>query len=336
MKYARRNFLNTVGLASAAPMLLRAMSFDSQQTSAADQGALDFWTSDVRQPAGGRGLFHEKSRITRRATFLFYGKESEFQPASEVSADDLPDDGDVGLVLRINSFRPSASDGVVVNDSKCSSLRLDLQQGVPLEGLTEPLAWTAVASMFTADKKFSDYRDFSFDPKSAWGKLPVVPLPSGIGFWTWNFFVQKHESLWGRVMKTFGQASNMMGSLGLPGIAETALKAVDGLVGFLQSRESSDWLLQSVNIPFFGTKAGRARIPGRALPLKTGDYIVLAEEHASALIGHKDLELVDGLLVPRRTTGRNLSAVAAEVLPQISYLCFSVSTPALRKRSLGE
>lgn len=334
MKFERREFSALFAAAGAAPFLasqvLEALAIPSKDLTdePVDQAAFDFWTTQVRQTSTllttRGGLLSSSLPSGARGSFLFYEDGIGFRLADSLDVEGLPEQGDIGVVARVDAFRPSSSDHLDVNRAKCCSLRVDFQQATPLQGLSEPLAWSTIASIFTADQLFTDYRDFGFDPQSTWGRLHTVPLPQGVGFWSWNLFMQKQEGIWGRIMKTLSVTRKAVGAFGIPGIAKTALDAVDGLVGFLQSREKNNWIVHTFDTPVFATKAARTKIPGRAMPLRSGQFVVTPEKQAEGLLQTKALEIKDGLIVPQGTKETELLAAAKDVLPGTSYITFSV------------
>lgn len=336
MKCERRDFLALLAAAGASPSMMGLSAFAEPQAdkgSSSDPAAFDFWTRQIRAPSnnlGARGGTEniDPTKIEHRGDFLFHTKDEGFRLATSLGEEGLPEKGDIGVVVAVDAFRPSKSDHDAVNKAKCCSLRVDLQQAVPFEGLYEPMAWTSIASVFTANKRFTDPRDFNFDAKSAWGKLERVPLVDGVGFWSWNLFMEKQESLWARIMKGIGggKGSDVLSAFGLPGIAKTALQAVDGLVGWIASRGQPQWLLKTVDTKVYATKAARDQVPGRAVALRKGQYVVTLGEHASNLVANPKIDLSDGLLVPSGTKDTDVKAAADEFLPDVTYVAFSVVT----------
>ena len=47
--------------------------------------------------------------------------------------------------------------------------------------------------------KLPPLAELKFDPATTWGKARSIPVPGGGGYWTWNFFVQKKDSLLSRI-----------------------------------------------------------------------------------------------------------------------------------------
>lgn len=108
--------------------------------------------------------------------------------------------------------------------------------------------------------------------------------------------------------------------LGLPAIGLTALSAVDKLVVYLQAHGEYNWLFKSVDSPVFATKEGQKAI-GEGLPLKTGHYLVMPQDHLADFgKARKDLDLIDGYLVPKNTDPFQVVAAAPSQIPAVDYI----------------
>lgn len=290
---------------------------------------IDFWGSEVRSPStyfGETGKLEGGSRgptPPNAASFLFYSPEKGFERAASERDDSTIEKGDVSVVFSIDAFRPSRENLDELQKLQTGSLRVDLQQGQNMPHLSERLAWSYIGSVVPPGGKALTYRDFQLDPKSTWGKLQRVPLPGGVGFWTWNFFVQQQASVWSRMAGFFKGGEKYVASLGFPSIAVSALKTVDTLLGYLQAHAQSKWVIQSADVPVYATKEARQNIPGRALALRTGNYVVVPEGQADELVGNTTLELQNGFIVPKGTK-TNMETVADNTKKDITYIALSV------------
>lgn len=341
MQFDRREFLGLVGTASAGSPFCKIVSTTLQQTTAesgTDEAMQRFWASEVRyrpKPATTRG-----SDATPPPTpsgppvnYLYFDGDNGFRLATKLDEKGLADKGDIGLRLGIQAFRPSQQDLKNLKQAKLATLRVDLHQAHPLNGLSEPLSWSAIASV---PPKPQGYRDFNFDSKSTWRANDVVPLPQGSGYWTWNFFMEKNEGFWGRVMKQLSGANpKSVSAIGFPSIGLQALAALDGVLGFLWSHGGPQWMMQSSDTPVYGTKAARDKITTRAVPLRQekandGYYIVAPEKDADKILAAKNLIVNDGLLVPKEAKDSEIVEAANTTIPAVSYLTFKVAMPAIQ------
>lgn len=333
----RRDFLSCF-LAAAATLPFNQSSFpskgklrsvSSETAPQIDAATLHFWSDSVREPSrrfrATGSLPETRGAISgHTAAFLFYSKKEGFRRAESTGDQSTIDRGAAQIALAIDAFRPSQSDLKQLRDLGSGSLRIDLQQNEHLPYLSERLAWSYIGCLLPAQGAQLTYSDFSFDPKSTWGKLQMVPLPGGIGFWTWNFFVQRRAGIWGRMCEVFKNGQKALASIGLPAIAEDSLQAVDKMLGYLQAHEESKWMLKSEDVIVYATKQARDMIPGRALALRSGSYLIVPVEYAGNLEGNSELELRDGLVVPKGTKSSDLAAAARATLPGVSYISASV------------
>jgi hypothetical protein len=297
----------------------------SQNQDNFDQATFDFWTSKVRAPSEN----FAKGLISKGATdipaFVYYDKDG-FQLASSIDEKTLLDKGGTKVSFRVQGFRPSNTSTQSFNNLQSGSLRVDLKQTVPLPNLAEVLAWTAVAAFLptTADK-LPALKDLQFNPGESWGHLQEIPLTNGLGFWSWNFFLKKKESVWGKLMKAFQVANKaVFPVLGLPAIAVTALTAVDRIVGYFQAQDNSNWLFKSVESPVYATKEAKDKI-GTGVALKTGNYLIIPQSQLSEFGKMKDsLEMKQGYLVKKGTGDFDVFDDAVKEIPAIDYISLAV------------
>jgi hypothetical protein len=303
----------------------RAMAQAETAEEELDLETLKFWSDEVREPAElySRGVTTRAAR-TEEPVFVYYDDTQGFQVASSTDSEDLPDSGHLDTLLRVERFRPSAADRKDYSKIKMGSLRIDLQQTEPMPGLVEVLAWSAVAALLPdSEGKLPALKQLSFDPGTAWGKLQRVPLEGGLGFWTWNFFLQKDPGIWGEIIEYFKMANKaVFPLLGLPAIALTALKAVDRVLGYIQSKKKSEWLLKSTAVPVFGTRKAADKVGGSGIALRTGRYLILPADHVGDFGKQRDkLKLTNqGLLVPKEADDFEAYEAADNVLPALRYI----------------
>ncbi|WP_129778475.1 hypothetical protein [Peristeroidobacter soli] len=290
-----------------------------------DEATLDFWTKSVREPAELYAAGMEPmSAAIANPEFLFYHPEKGFLMASDPEAGALPDKGNLQAMLRVERFRPAAKDRTDLGNLQQGSLRIDLQQTQPMPGLAEALAWSAVAAFLPeTGGKLPALKNLEFNPGTAWGNLQTVPIPEGLGFWSWNFFVQRKESNWSRFFSFLRESAQVaVPFLGLPAIAVSALQQVDKLVGYLQSTDRTQWLLQSTAIPVFGTKAAADKVGSSGVGLRTGRYLVVPTDQVGKIadVASKAMLTREGLVVPKGTNPLKVFEAAEQFLPEVRYL----------------
>jgi hypothetical protein len=334
----RRDLLSLLPLASASAILLSSGSSSSPQYAEAqeasspvvsDQSTYDFWTQDIRNPESS-GARTRSLGAAPRASFVYFDEHAGFVTGSDIGDDGLKDTGDVDVIVNVDHVRPSVADQARFLNLEGASLRIDLQQGIPLPGLAERLAWTAIAGFLPENKTLPALKEMTFDPGSAWGKLQSVPLPGGFGRWTWNFFLQRRKSRWMQIFdvirKAQGLATPIFG-LGFPAIATTALNTVDSIVGELTKDERTEWLFQSPDVSFYATKKARDAFEGSKLRLKKGMYVIMPSDKLSAFAKEQSgLVVKDGLIVPKNTSSLEVEAAAKETIKDITYLTVGVTT----------
>ncbi len=328
---SRREFLGTAMISAGALPFIETFCSDqflalAQSSDEFDHSVVNFWTQEVRKPyeafQNGVAL---KGGPAYHPGFAYYAGPGSFLASSEIPTDDLPATGQVSVSLRVERFRPSDSSRELFHDAQSGSLRLDVKQTAALPSLQEALAWTAVAGLLPKQKNpFQDLDNLKFDTGTAWGQLQEVPLSNGLGFWAWNFFLKKKESLLGKIIDLFRTVDKaaplFFPLLGLPAIALTALGAVDKLMGYLQASGNSNWLFKSADTPVFATKDGQKAI-GQGLPLKTGHYLVMPEDHMADFGADREkLDLIDGYLVPIGTDKFSLIPAASKQILSVDYL----------------
>ena len=343
MKTSRRDLLSLLPLAGASSLLLNAsetLKGFAQQPAGetSDPASYNFWTQQVRDPdaadqAHTRGL----GSNAPRASFIFFDEHNGFVTGSDIGDDGLRDTGDLDVIVNVDHVRPSAADQSRFVNLEGGSLRIDLQQGIPLPGLAERLAWTAIAGFLPENKTLPAMKEMTFDPGSTWGKLQTVPLPGGLGRWTWNFFLQKRKSRWMQVFDVIRRTQGMLApifGLGFPAIATTALNTVDALVGEITRDERTEWLFQSPDVTFYGTKRARDSYEGTKLRLKKGMYVIMPSDKLSLFAKQQSgLVIKDGLIVPKNTPSLEVEGAAKETIKDITYLTVGVTA---RYRATGK
>lgn len=264
-----------------------------------------------------------------QAAFVFYDPKLGFLPVTRMGNEGLLEKGDTAVTLDVQRLRPSVADRASFDRLQAGSLRIDFAQTSPLPGLAEKLAWTTLAGMYPDKQgKLPAVQELTFDPTTAWGQSQGIKLPGGGGLWRWNFFLQKKASRWGWLLETARKLSKPVSEvISMSGFAATALRDLDLIFAAVQAQDRTEWLLKSQ--PTYISTTQDQFQEGHHLPLRSGRYIAVSESHLhlleSATTDGKELELsVEGLIVPKGTSGLSVYLKERETLPDLSYLSINV------------
>jgi hypothetical protein len=335
VKATRRDLLASIGasgglsaLGSVGSLFADSLQEQPAASSPQSQANYDFWNEQIRNPEyqSARGI---NPVAAPRAVCVYFDKTRGFVTGSDIGDAGLPDRGDLNVLINVDHIRPSTADQARFANLQGGSLRIDMQQGTPLPSLSERLAWSAIAAILPENKKLPPIKEMTFDPGTTWGKLQSVPLPGGGGRWTWNFFLQHRKSRWMQLFDAIrsnqGLALQILG-IGLPAIAITALTTVDKIVAGLTQDTNTEWLFQSSDMYFYGTKEARDSFEGSKLRLKQGMYVIVAGDHLSSLSRQQaDLVIKDGLIVPAKTSSLDVYEAAAQTIPDVTYVTVGVT-----------
>jgi hypothetical protein len=350
MDKRRRSLLTRGALLAASPLYLTLESFAAQTAPSTtpprplplDQRVLDHWTNNVSKPYQDFIAHNQLAPKGKKAdpglsTFLFQSGAGLIL-ASDTKEDALKvADGDVNITVHVDRFRPSTSASRDLQTMETGSLRIDVKQTERMQELPEALAWTALATLVSNVKgKKPEIEKLDFNPGTAWGNFQTIPLPKGLGFWSWNFFMKRRQGFWGQlidhVMRVGKIAQPFLPLLGIPGIAVSGLQYVNQILGAVQAQGESAWLFRGLDTAVCATKSTYQKYGGgSALPLAPGKYVVVREADAGKLGG---LEVHGGLLVPKGSvTPENplkVFDVAATTIPEVSYLTVTVGVEATK------
>jgi hypothetical protein len=337
MEFSRRNFLEGSSLLS---LLMGTQAYGlaaGTQTPSEtfDASTFSFWTDKIRETTDNlkKGVY-TAGPVQTPGFVYFDDKSGKFHVGTDVPDDDLPQDGDAKISVRVEHFRPSSDDAAQFQNSQTGTLRLDVGQiNSAYPGVTEALAWTAIAAFVPkAGGQLPSLDKLSFDPGASWNSPQSIPVPGGAGYWSWNLFVKKPQHLWAKILDLFVKGANagVLSVLGLPAIALTALKSLDKVLGYVQSADSSIWVLQSQNTPFYSTKNGKKQAGDNGICLRTGTYLVMPQSHLGRFgkaQAQEDLVIQKGsYLVPRKTSEFGRVDAAQTAAADVTYFAVSVNS----------
>jgi len=139
---------------------------------------------------------------SRNPVFAFWDRShNKFVDATGEELTPTVADGDVDVTIKVARFRPSQDDATKFNNIKSGTLRIDVSQDAETTS-TGQLAWSAIAGLLPGGNgKLPDLSQLHFDPGTAWGGRNKVTLTGGSGTWAWNFFLQKKDTIWEKILQ---------------------------------------------------------------------------------------------------------------------------------------
>jgi hypothetical protein len=268
-----------------------------------------------------------------REAFFFHYTAKGFQPAMDIAPSQLLPEGDVTVRYNVAAFKPANLDRATFERLQNAQLRLDVLQTRPILPILETLAWTAVAAL-NPDKtnKLPPLQSLAFDPGSGSEKMRNVVLPGGEGRWAVNLYAQRKESLFYQIIQgVVRDLGKFVPILGLPGLTTVALDSFNRFYAVLHNRP--EHLFRMNPVPVFATASALTSSgASRGIPLRTGTYVLVPVAHARELTGNvlDELELKQGLIVPRNTPSTQLYDAAAATLPRVTYATMDVGVQRVR------
>ena len=334
--HPRREFLTGLAAAAGVPAFTPAITAAAGLLDhnggavSVDQATLDFWTGFLDQRTAPLAAVPERTRGAAdagREPFFFHSGKDGLMPAVDIPTGELVADGDVTVTVNMSAFHASDGDRAAFERFQNAQLRLDVVQDVSLVDVLDTLAWTVVASL-SADKqkKLPPIQELAFDPATAWKKVQNIVLPKGQGRWALNLFVQRPDPMWQRILQTSVKVLGRWASVfGFGGISTTGLQSFNQFYGAWNSQP--EYLFQSTPVPVVATGgAFKASPTSRVLPLRSGSYLLVPVAHAAELTNARlrNLELKQGLLVPKNTESALVWEAARTTLPNVTYVTLDV------------
>jgi hypothetical protein len=309
-----------------------------------------------RQPAGP-----QTSNLAREPLFIHYDPdEGSMLPADQIPSAKMHAFTDAKLDLQLVRMRLNPEDHKQFENFTSGGIYLDVQQGQPQSFFGEliSMATTNFSAIFPGPKSgasgsktgaksgSSSAASKGAAPTPAAGAaapaatIPLqaakqsqsLTLPGGLGKTSFACFAKDpRKTLFGNFVDVISKVVNSplvsyLPLMTFPIVGSAGLAGVKALVGSLQGQGGQQqWILQSPPMDVTATVDGSKNSP-EALRLRSGSYIVIPKEHASAI---KDqlgkLKILDGFLVPKEATSLDVFDAAPQTAQAVSYISLQVA-----------
>jgi len=330
-------FASPAAAKTAAKLLAGNTGAGQEPEQEFDTRSRDFWTSfaDATDDSARPGVHqrgkpsHGGSDLGRSPVFLQFNKKQGFRAVSDIKAEELlQHNGDVTVGLNVTGFKASEPDKKLFERLQSAQLRLDMMQNKPILKTLDPMAWTAIAALFpTKSGKMPPLANLSFDPGATWQKMQSVLLPGGTGRWAVNFSIQEKASMFSQIMKLliteFGRFAPV---LGMPAISVGALSAFTAFYAYVHPPNTTP-LFETLPVNVYATAPTWKDLEeSEGLPLAAGDYVLVPRNQLNDIKSKlPDLELQQGYIVPKGTTGLDIynAALDTNKVPDVTYVTVS-------------
>jgi len=326
-----------------------------------DAEAYDFWSGFLGKDANPvvahkgreRGAPQQPAGSELQPYFLHYGPEG-FKNAAELDASGLISEGDVNVSLNTSTIRISPQDQETFNHLQNAQIRLDVAQKNGILPELEAMAYTLVSGMLSSNGGTShspkaassegkgkssgskssggksgsgSIQSIAVDSDAAWQKMQNVILPGGEGRWALNLEAQKKDSFMYKFLRTvMSNVGQFAPVVGLPGIAVSALQSFNVLYGAMHAQPVA--IIKSNPMRMFATKQALqgTGAPGAVtgIMLKSGTYILIPAKQLPDPSQLKDLTVMQGRIVPPKTSIDELDSAALDTLKETTYVTFDV------------
>lgn len=310
-----------------------------------DAKAFDFWSgfldADAAPSLAGRktrggGQTPAAGANDAQPVFLHYGPEG-FKDAAELSPEKLVNQGDVMVSLNTSTVKVGRADQKTFERVQNAQLRVDLAQKTGIIPIIEAMAYTVVGAMRsvevqakgTAAQKKSQpvVQSISVSSDATWQKMQNIPLPGGEGRWALNLEAQRKDSLFCKVLQNVVKQGGMFFPvLGFPGIALSALQSFNNLYGALHAASVN--VIQSPPLRVFATQEAVQKTgafgAAKGILLQSGTYILIPANQFPDLSQFDKLAVMQGRVVPPKTSQTEMNEAAADTLKDVTYVTFDV------------
>jgi len=309
-----------------------------------------------------------ETSINREPIFLHWDEDQKtLIPVGEIAKTKLLPDGDAQVDVTMDRLRLNSEDEGHFASFASGGIYMDMQQHPELAASGGSDFTKMASSVFSAffpksggktggsgnKKRASVGNGFLANPTTpasgaAGHPVPLqqqsqaqsLVLPKGAGKAMFVAFVKdRRQSVFGQFISAVAGSNTSSYSqlLSIPFLASPALGAIRAIVANLQlSGGNQAVVMQSAPLNIAATQSVLADLQN-AIPMRTGSYIALPQEHGSAIKDQMGkLKIVKGYLVDKSIDPMDLNddLVAAQV-PGVSYLTLGVTAKKSEKGSCG-
>jgi hypothetical protein len=218
-----------------------------------------------------------------------------------------------------------------------AQLRVDLAQKTGIIPIIEAMAYTVVGAMRSVEvqakgtaaqrKSQPVVQNISVSSDATWQKMQNIPLPGGEGRWALNLEAQRKDSLFCKVLQNVVKQGGMFFPvLGFLGIALSALQSFNNLYGALHAASVN--VIQSPPLRVFATQEAVQKTgafgSAKGILLQSGTYILIPANQFPDLSQFDKLAVMQGRVVPPKTSQTEMDEAAADTLRDVTYVTFDV------------
>jgi hypothetical protein len=306
----------------------------------------------------------QTSNLAREPLFIHYDPdEGSMMTADQIPSAKMHPFTDAKVDLQLVRMRLNPADHKQFENFTSGGIYLDVQQGQPQSFFGElvSMATTNFSAIFPGPKSpakpGAKGGSASAAPKSPTATPPAgaaatpgaagapaatiplqaakqsqsLTLPGGLGKTAFACFAKDpRKTLFGNFVDVMSKVVNSplvsyLPMLSFPIVGSAGLAGIKALVGSLQAQGGQQqWILQGPPMDVTATVDGSKASPD-ALRLRSGSYIVIPQEHASAI---KDqlgkLKIMNGFLVPKEATALDVFDAAPQTAQAVSYISLQV------------
>jgi len=299
----------------------------------------DFWGAfyESVDPSKGKGLRKntQKPAQGKSVRYLYYEQTGGLRYADQLKKADLLDHGgDVTVDVVLGQFRPGRQDGKTVREYSSSQLRIDCVQTKSFLDILAPSAWVAMASLFTDSAgKLPSLQQLGFQQPNLMSGQNKVILPGGSGKFAVNVSSMAKETKLHMILRQGVKVGSIVSPLfGFPAISIPAAQAFTAIYSLLEERAS--FIMSSPLMDAAATQAALSdgSFPPTYVPLKTGEYVIVPNQHVDALTPKlSNLKVSQGYLIDGSVPagGRPVDKIADDSVPDVTYLSLKMTVTAI-------
>jgi hypothetical protein len=303
------------------------------------------------------------TNFAREPLFLYWDNDDKvLMPASDIPTNKLNASGDAKVDFRLTRMRLNGDDDKVFQNFSSGGIYLDMSQQSSAPAAAASSSWitdlaTPVfaalfppkASASSTAAKATKKSGLNFLPQQAaapsggGGSAPAATIPmqqpsqaqtimltGGMGKLAFSAFAKgRKKTAFGSFVDTILSlttvAQPFIPLLNLPIVGTASLQGIRTLVGNLQNHGGDQAaILQSPPLDLATAQTAMQQLDS-ALKLRSGQYMVIPQEHAAALKPQlANLKLLNGFLVPKEAGDMDVFTVVPTTATQVSYLSLQV------------